>query len=116
MNGENSKRKEVNYIKTTTEAYLLSFEVRNPYTNKAGKSVPEKYGLTFLGAADRKLYYFVIEQKPVWINELLDGKYLAGTLEMDVHKNDFKSDNYGDAYTMVYASFLDRAQVEFTSA
>jgi len=103
-------------MKTATEAIFLSYEIRRAYTSKAGISIPEKYDLTFLGAADRKIYAFVVNEKPTWLSEAKDGLFIEGLLEMDVEANKFKSDNYGDAYTMVYAQFVNRSPVELTPA
>lgn len=103
-------------MKTATEAIFLSYEIRKAYTSKAGISIPEKYDLTFLGAADRKIYAFIVSQKPDWLGEVKEGLFIEGLLEMDVEANKFKSDNYGDAYTMVYAAFKDRTLAELTPA
>lgn len=103
-------------MKTELEAVLVSNSIKKGYTNKtSGKVIPERYELVFLGAADRSVYKFYVE-KPIWIDEANDNTMLKGVLAMDVEKDSFKSNEFGDAYRAQYSSFNEREPVEFASA
>lgn len=94
-------------MKTDQEAIFIGYKIRQAYTRKDnGAHVPEKYELCFIEADTHEFKKFIVDQKPLWVDEAKETGYLKGTLECDMEK-DLYSQNT-DAYRARFSAFTDR--------